>query len=211
MGKPALVIRRNEQLVAPLNAANWHYMLADRDNCEKDYSLLQIIPYITLIDRTKKTVFTYVRGTSGEESKLHTKLSIGLGGHIDELPGKRSIFELITTEALRELEEEIGLVLTEQEKQELEPIIRKAVESGYFILETPNPVDLLHLCVPIHISVDSDKIMENLKPEMKVVENGKFMSFDEAITIANGDSSEPVDFEYWSAYILKNCNFIWSL
>ena len=85
--------------------------LADRVgafSCEENPSLQQLIPYVVLVNEDDE-IFTYSRGAAGGESKLHSKLSIGLGGHIDGLQQAGKLRQWIVQEAKRELEEEVGL------------------------------------------------------------------------------------------------------
>lgn len=67
-----------------------------REECEDDSTLKQIIPYLLLTCLDK--VFTYVRGVKAGESRLHGKLSFGIGGHIthheDWMPVIRELNEL---------------------------------------------------------------------------------------------------------------------
>lgn len=84
-------------------------LLVGRDLCEKDESLLQLIPYIVLRNAAGK-VFCYERGAGGGERGLHAKLSIGLGGHVDVAPtADQSLWHTLCLEAGRELREEVGV------------------------------------------------------------------------------------------------------
>jgi predicted NUDIX family phosphoesterase len=97
--------------------------LVSRSICETDENTLQLIPYITLIDKTQEEVkfFIYTRGDMSGENRLIGKCSIGLGGHIEEsldnepiensliLPQSKTLSEVIAKAAVRELEEEVGL------------------------------------------------------------------------------------------------------
>ena len=51
-----------------------------RDTVEEDPSLKQLIPYCVF--RHQERVFHYRRGTEQGEQRLHSKRSIGIGGHI---------------------------------------------------------------------------------------------------------------------------------
>jgi len=51
-----------------------------RDSVEEDPSLKQLIPYCVF--RHEGRVFHYRRGTEQGEGRLHSKRSIGIGGHI---------------------------------------------------------------------------------------------------------------------------------
>lgn len=77
----------------------------DRPMAENDPSLKQIIPYSYLLWEGK--VFLLRRLATQTEARLHHKLSIGVGGHINPVdPGAGSVLE---AGALRELHEEIDV------------------------------------------------------------------------------------------------------
>jgi predicted NUDIX family phosphoesterase len=84
--------------------------IADRATCETNPSLQQIIPYIILVNEDSK-LFCYSRGKGGEEERLHAKLSIGLGGHVDNsIPEGLTLKSWLTLEGNRELFEEVGFM-----------------------------------------------------------------------------------------------------
>ena len=66
-----------------LDAKNTSYR--PRPDMEEDPSFKQLIPYVifrhTDDDGTVR-ILHYARGSGGGESRLHAKLSIGIGGHI---------------------------------------------------------------------------------------------------------------------------------
>ncbi|MFT9206407.1 NUDIX domain-containing protein [Acetobacter orientalis] len=83
------------------------------EECE-DYR--QIIPYIIL--RVGDRVVRYTRTPAGGEVRLHGRMSIGLGGHVDLADAETSgdCFKLLGTveqAAQRELKEELGDVTCE--------------------------------------------------------------------------------------------------
>lgn len=74
----------------------------------------QIIPYIVLCVGDR--VVRYTRTPAGGETRLHGRMSVGLGGHVDLVDSKTSgdRFELLGTvekAAERELQEELGEVI----------------------------------------------------------------------------------------------------
>jgi predicted NUDIX family phosphoesterase len=89
---------------------------------ELDPNCKQLIPYLVVIDQNNQ-VLSYTRGKAGQATDLHSKLSIGFGGHINPVDGatmddpsgnSRKLFNPgLTVEMciMRELKEEIGLVL----------------------------------------------------------------------------------------------------
>ena len=88
-------------LLDPLNTS-----YQPRDRVEEDPSLKQLIPYC--IFRHAGQVFYYQRGKMQGEARLHSKRSIGIGGHISTLDenGVGSAYE----EGMqREIDEEVFL------------------------------------------------------------------------------------------------------
>lgn len=69
-----------EGLVEVLLRAENHFFM-DREKAEDDPSYKQLIPYCIL--RCGDRVMYYTRGKAGGERRLHAKLSIGVGGHIN--------------------------------------------------------------------------------------------------------------------------------
>ncbi|MFN0198622.1 MAG: phosphoesterase [Planctomycetaceae bacterium] len=83
-----------------------------RNLMEQDPSFKQLIPYC--IFRCQGEIFHYRRGKAGEEGRLHSKRSIGIGGHISTLDqnGTHSVYR----EGMqREIAEEVILSASYQE------------------------------------------------------------------------------------------------
>lgn len=77
-----------------------------RSQVETDPSVKQLIPYAIL--RRGDSVFAYQRGKSGGEDRLHSRWSIGVGGHICREDGN-SIQTAYQTGFQRELDEEVRI------------------------------------------------------------------------------------------------------
>ena len=77
-----------------------------RGDCEKDSSFKQIIPYC-IISRCGE-IFAYQRKSAGAEKRLHAKMSIGIGGHVNP-SGSNSAASIISDSVRREFEEEVIL------------------------------------------------------------------------------------------------------
>ena len=91
-----------------LDQANTQYL--PRDEMEQDPSFKQLIPYCIFqhVDGDGNvSVFQYTRGKGAGESRLHSKKSVGIGGHISTLDANdHSPYD----EGMRrELEEEIEI------------------------------------------------------------------------------------------------------
>ncbi|MCK1699909.1 NUDIX domain-containing protein [Bradyrhizobium sp. 146] len=84
-----------------------------RSVLEGDSSFRQIIPYIVLVNDGQ--IVAYERAKHGSEARLHSKLSVGLGGHIgldDAVTsgGKLNAWRTILAAADRELKEELSAI-----------------------------------------------------------------------------------------------------
>lgn len=83
-----------------------------RDQMENDPSFKQLIPYC--IFRCGDQVFHYRRGKAQGEGRLHSKRSIGVGGHISA--EDQNLFDSPYIEAMhREIDEEVRLETTYRE------------------------------------------------------------------------------------------------
>jgi len=135
--------------------------LEDRATCEEDRSLRQLIPYTTIIDADSK-IFVYSRGGEGGEGKLIGKLSIGLGGHVDELPTTgESLLQLLLREGNRELDEEAGLG-------------PEHLNFTHLIADT-DPVGCVHAgLLSIRYVTTAEKAA--LKPEAGCIEKGEWLT-----------------------------------
>jgi len=90
-----------------LDPANHFFM--DRAAAELDPSHKQLIPYC--IFRCGDRILHYTRGKAGGESRLHAKISVGVGGHVNPIDtgegriGPDAYHAAVT----REIEEELDL------------------------------------------------------------------------------------------------------
>jgi predicted NUDIX family phosphoesterase len=91
-----------DRLLDPEN----HFFM-DREEAEADPTHKQLIPYCLI--RCGSSILNYTRGKSGGEDRLHAKLSVGVGGHINPVDtgngrtGKDAYFAAVE----RELQEEL--------------------------------------------------------------------------------------------------------
>ncbi|WP_397570165.1 phosphoesterase [Schlesneria sp. T3-172] len=155
-----------------------HTSFRPRNEVEEDPSYKQLIPYC--IFRYEGKVFFYKRGKLGGEGRLHSKRSIGIGGHIsstDSLSGDRRYLDAMH----REIEEEVFL------------------ESGFtdrcvgLINDDETPVGRVHLGI-VHIF---DLDMAKVRPrEESILETG-FADPAELLQVHD-------EFETWSQICLKH-------
>jgi predicted NUDIX family phosphoesterase len=123
-----------------------------RDYAETDEDYLQIIPYIMLV--SGQDVFMYSRNKKSGEARLHDKLSIGVGGHV-EGEEHHHPFGAYIDNTLREIQEEVGL--------ELHSSILEGTVLG-LLHDSMTEVGRVHLGVlhAIHISPSQAKtVLEN--------------------------------------------------
>jgi predicted NUDIX family phosphoesterase len=88
-----------------LEALERALVYTERAGAEEDPSHKQIIPYGVV--RRAGTVFTVERLRGGGERRLHGKISIGIGGHIDPRDGAAGRGGPIRSTLARELAEEL--------------------------------------------------------------------------------------------------------
>lgn len=108
-----------------------------RRQCEGNPSWKQIIPYVAFVAGAE--VFTYTRGKTGGEGRLHALRSLGVGGHVseDDMAGASGIQGLMAA-MKREIDEEV-VMPTLPWKVEILGLIHEP--------ESPNPVDRDHVGV----------------------------------------------------------------
>lgn len=84
-----------------------------RDTVEEDPSFKQLIPYC--IFRHEGKIFYYTRGSKGGEQRLHSKRSIGIGGHIS-LEDEAKAGSTYREGMQREIDEEVSMETTYTEE-----------------------------------------------------------------------------------------------
>ncbi len=118
-----------------------HHEFIDRPAAEEDPSYKQIIPYVVLT--RKGLVFATRRLNKGGESRLHGKVSIGIGGHINPVDetDRRSV---LMKGLERELDEEVYI----RRRGELMP--------RGFINDDGNGVGAVHLGLCFSMEVEGE-------------------------------------------------------
>jgi len=88
--------------------AGAHFFM-DRAEAEEDPGHKQLIPYCVF--RCGGRILCYRRGKSGGESRLHAKLSVGVGGHVNpvDMDGGKTGADAYHAAVAREIEEELEL------------------------------------------------------------------------------------------------------
>jgi predicted NUDIX family phosphoesterase len=102
----------------------------ERERAERTPAWKQVIPYCVIASADR--ILLLKRRARGGEARLHGKLSIGVGGHINPIDGNDD-GGLIVNAARREIEEELEV------RGEYEPVL-----FGY-LNDDSNPVGAVHL------------------------------------------------------------------
>ncbi len=85
-----------------------HGRFMDRDVAEKDEAWRQIISYVVFTCDGK--VMSYRRGKGSNETRLRELRSIGIGGHVNPVPGhEEAVLTAITLGREHELDEEVSI------------------------------------------------------------------------------------------------------
>ena len=117
----------------------------ERGKAEYDFNYYQIIPYV--IVKKDEQIFYTKRLKKQSESRLHEKLSIGVGGHINEVDAE--IHNIVYLGLKRELSEEL------QPFSHSEPVFAGS------LLDNSNDVSLVHLGLVFYVEAFDDvKIKE---------------------------------------------------
>ncbi len=166
------------QLLSPGNTS-----YRPRSEMESDPSFKQLIPYVIFTTKAadgRLLVFQYTRGKGQGESRLHSKRSVGVGGHI-------SIDDRTCDDAVpyaegmrRELEEEVAIDC---------PYTERCVG---LINDDQTPVGQVHLGVVHLVELERPEIEPR---EADLLDSG-FVPVDELLA----DLSR---FETWSQYCLR--------
>ncbi len=134
-----------EDSVARLLDAESHFFI-DRAAAEEDPSHKQIIPYC--IFRCGDRILHYTRGKAGGESRLHAKISVGVGGHVNpiDMDGGKTGAATYHAAVTREIEEELDLPHEHEHR-----IIA-------LLNDDSNPVGQVHLGIVHLIDLKSDAV-----------------------------------------------------
>lgn len=151
----------------------------DRDSVEEDPTWKQVIPYIVITKNNQ--VFTTLRLKQSAEKRLHGKLSIGVGGHINprDSVSSKSPYNIVNC-AQRELSEEVNI----------NPWTGTLYPIG-IVNHDRNSVGSVHMGIVFHAPVSGDT-------EVSVRETDQLEG-----SFRDWTSLEPDKLELWAAMILE--------
>lgn len=122
----------------------------EREPAEHDPGLKQIIPYALLVQDER--VFLLERSAAGGEKRLHRKVSLGVGGHVN--PPDQVAAGGSETDA----REAVGRALERELHEEL--VIETEYRAGVVgvINDDSNPVGRVHFGIVYRVVVDSPRV-----------------------------------------------------
>ncbi len=147
-----------------------------RPEAEKDPSFRQIIPYVLICYQGK--YLTVTRQSTQTESRLHNKVSLGIGGHINPVDGEPE--NILDAGLRRELSEELAV--------NAPPGLTDLKLIG-LICDDTDEVSKVHLGVVLRWDVDKPVAIRETDKM-----NGEYMTLD-------GISAHKDYFENWSRIV----------
>jgi predicted NUDIX family phosphoesterase len=140
-----------------------HNLFLPRSAAEQDPTHKQLIPYLVLHHGDR--VLCYTRGKSGGESRLHAKMSIGIGGHINDGDTQAAHFD--EAAYFRAVEREL------HEELEIPGAYRQRIAA--LLNDESNEVGRVHLGVVHLIEVGSPEI----RPREDAIRDIEFLTASE--------------------------------
>ena len=161
-----------------------HIQYRPRSEVEVDPGFKQLIPYVIFRHRDAggvETVFQYTRGTGQGEGRLHSKRSVGIGGHISVVDAESNGSDNPYREGMRrELDEEVHIDT---------PYTERCVG---LINDDQTEVGRVHLGVVHLFDVERQEVRPR---ESEIMESG-FRRIDAVMADLSG-------FETWSAICMR--------
>lgn len=176
---------RGKTWLADILANKEAVKFAPRSTAETDTSLKQLIPYVAVI--AGDSILMYERGMSGSEERLHSQLSIGIGGHINEEDDAEDPLFAFINGSIREIQEEIGIKIGADD----------LMQSLYGLInDESNPVGQVHLGVGFAIRISEEDKEHVIKSCEDCLANAKFIPI-----IDLEDPATYTRLETWSRYL----------
>ncbi|ARJ49972.1 NUDIX domain-containing protein [Staphylococcus lutrae] len=157
-----------------------HYEVKRRGDMEEDPRFKQLISYC-LIENEHGEILVYERLAGGGEERLHGNASIGVGGHMNDVPHATSVDEVIKINASRELQEEVGIEINDP----------AALQFLGFINDDHNEVGQVHIGVVFKVKVQQEEVEVRETDTLKI----QWQSLSQIKDVSA--------FESWSARILE--------
>jgi len=175
---------REAEIRRYLDRIREHGFFVERRRAEDDSQMKQIIPY-ALVTAGDEVLLLRRLGAQSE-ARLHEKLSVGVGGHLEPMDGTDDVLRVGLQ---RELEEELHL----PERYSAEPV--------GVINDESTDVGSVHFGVAYRIDLDSPQAAVRESDKME----GRFVPRAELARL-HGD--DPGRFESWSSFLVDHLGSI---
>lgn len=159
------------------------YEVKRRGDMEEDSSYKQLISYC-ILENENQDILVYQRLSGGGEARLHGLASIGVGGHMNDVPGEDDVMAIIEDNTSRELLEEVGLSVENT----------SGLQHVGFINDDTNEVGQVHTGVVFKVKVQKDQVEVRETDTLSI----QWQSLE--------DINDLSKFESWSALILEQWN-----
>lgn len=153
-----------------------------RGDMEEDPSYKQLISYVIIRSEDDSETLVYKRLGGGGETRLHGLLSIGVGGHMNDVADAESISDKLSINAARELEEEVGLSGSNLDDIEILGLIN----------DDDNEVGKVHIGLVLKVNVNKDDV-KNMEADTLSLSWEK-----------NNDLKGMTPYESWSELIIRD-------
>lgn len=130
-----------------------------RGDAEENFLYKQPIPYAVV--KRGNEYFGYTRLQGGGESRLHGNISLGIGGHMNEIEGMQmdTFDNVLLVNLQRELEEEVSITSTDGKEVELD------LEIIGLINDDSNDVGRVHIGILAFIELSENAEVAVLETE----------------------------------------------
>ncbi|GGE75625.1 NUDIX domain-containing protein [Priestia taiwanensis] len=166
-----------EKVTEIVEAISSTYEVMRRGDAEENPLYKQPIPYAVM--RKGEEVFMYRRLAGGGETRLHDKLSIGVGGHMNDISDADTFQDVLMENLRRELEEELMIEASSQD-----------INFIGLINDDANEVGRVHIGLLVIIELPEDAVVEVREKDQL---EGKWVTVNELV---NPDVYEKL--ESWS-------------
>jgi len=175
----------------------------------------QIIPYIVvnsvegkvdILDETTYPLFVYQRTKKGGEKRLHNMFSIGIGGHINPEDNGESGLHTFVAGAIRELREELNVVLSE-DSETLDDQICSPI--GYINDDTTR-VGAVHFGVVCSVLVQTATVRETSQIQGDFAYPHQLDAIPGRIKSKEVLGFEPGEYESWSQMLISTSDLLLS-
>jgi len=192
-----------------LDEVQSHIVIRERAQLETEPQYRQLIPYMTITQLGTDGIVRYIpyqRTSTAGEQRLHGKVSVGFGGHIDLTDvcySDDSVIDLGKTllfAASREFGEEVRAVTNVDGVDTDVTNNYSAAFTDEIILLDLTPVDSVHVGIVMAIQVDANVTVTSLEDELELLSP---MTASDLLA-QNDDGTPKYDLENWTRIILEN-------